>query len=158
MLDKIAVKDSYNLVPGLFDHSGFVKSHSPQVEILPTQCYESFQHSHCLTVFVDSEPDIHCAHEHFAQQQQSRPNNVWAVSATSPSVKYQFDTVVEYWSNLVFTVIKINWPMCCWEGTCPTEPKFLKSCRIHSCWIVAWSIINREPINTIFSTAIELRY
>jgi hypothetical protein len=93
MLDKIGVKDSYNLVPGLFDHSGFVKSHSPQVEILPTQCHESFQHSHCLTVFVDSEPDIHCAHEHFAQQQQCRPNNVWAVSATSPSIKYQFDTV-----------------------------------------------------------------
>lgn len=105
MLDKIGVKDSYNLVPGLFDHSGFVKSHNPQVEILPTQCHESFQHSHCLTVFVDSEPDIHCAHEHFAQQQHCRPNNVWAVSATSPSIKYQFDTVVEYWSNLVFTVI-----------------------------------------------------
>jgi hypothetical protein len=75
------------------------------VEILPTSCQESFSFNTKLTVFVDSEPDIHNAHEHFVQQTLSRPNAIWAVSASSPSIQYQFDTVALYWSNLIFTVV-----------------------------------------------------
>lgn len=116
MSNQIIVSDRYNLVPGLFEHDGFVKADHGQVEVLLTSCEESFQFSERLTVFVDSEPDIHDAHEHFVRQQSSRPNAIWAVSATSPSIQYQFDTVVEYHSNLVFTTIN-NQDCCAIETT-----------------------------------------
>ncbi len=106
MSSQITVKDRYNLVPGLFEIEKFVRDNiSPQVEILPTSCEESFTYDTKLTVFVDSEPDIHDAHAHFVKQTLSRPNAIWAVSASSPSIQYQFETVVHYWSNLIFTVI-----------------------------------------------------
>lgn len=105
MFDMIRVIDTYNLVPGLFQLPGFQKAEHADCEVLPTSSPESFQHSNKLTVFVDSEPDINHAHLHFVQQCQCRPNAVWAVSCSSPSLSYKFDTVVEYWSNLVFTTV-----------------------------------------------------
>ncbi len=106
MYSQVTVKDRYNLVPGLFQIEKFVRENDhPLVEILPTTCEESFRFDTKLTVFVDSEPDINVAHEHFVRQTRSRPNAIWAVSAQSSSIVYRFDTVTQYWSNLIFTVI-----------------------------------------------------
>lgn len=106
MPNKIKVRDIYNLVPGLFLMPGFEKvEFDYKVEILPTSVVESCEASDMLTVFIDSEPDIHNAHIHFAQQKKCKPNSIWAVSSISPTLEYQFDCVVEYHSNLIFTSI-----------------------------------------------------
>ena len=101
----ILVNDPYDLVPELFEtFPEFSKSTEADIDVLPTLCPMSFEHSNRLTIFIQPEPDIHRADVIYQQQIAAKPNAVWAVSGFSNSHTWQLKNWILYWANLTSTV------------------------------------------------------
>jgi hypothetical protein len=101
----IKVNDVYDLVPEIFlADSNFVHSDQADIEVLPAMCKESFQPSGKLTIFIQPEPDMHCADQLYHRQIAARPNAIWAVSGFDNRRSWKLSQWILHFSNLTMTV------------------------------------------------------
>lgn len=105
----IRVSDPEHMVPEIFQsHRDLVRSDDrADIEILPVPMQyvvRNAQNNHLPTIFVDTEPAMHQAHEHYGPQLQARPNHALAVTAWSRSVPWQIRRTVRWLSNAAYVV------------------------------------------------------